>query len=779
MPEDPDVYAGEAEDTPYRIGDPELETGGLLKDPERKAAETVARMWDAQNDFMSRREAQWEVNVKRRAGIKNVQLRVETDDRSWYCWTPPNAEETPDVVSAINKAATLCRKFAALMFADPPAPDPSPASGEDEDTDAAEFTGRMLVDLQSAQKLRDPTMARTAFDLANSYGSGFVYYRVDPRGGGRMKVEVSAGFDPGTQEQAAHVKEAARRPDDSAWPEYTEKYVTGDGTLTEDARDAAERDVPGMVSELLTGRNLRFIPHNCIDIWDADGVMIASFQTYGRLRKQFPDLEDLEDDDKEHLFSYKPKRSKYVMTPEERREFKKHSENEDERLICTFTVYYKNCPDYPRGAYILTAADRVVLKRDEWAVEDDDGQLITLPIPVSQYAQWREGDLDPYFHGLMEMVGPGNEIRTNMISNLLDHVDRLINRKIFLPTTSTLQPRDFRQAGHTPIPINPGGEPKYEEIPSYPKDGMDLFKITSDEMENDVGLGQVAQGLESPQVQSGKHAQAIISQVHSGLSDIRENIINGYLRGCHIQVMLVRAFYDTPTRIGWVGEDGAYKEKRWTGADLRRTADVNLKEGTLSMLSPIAKSQLAYQFAEFGFLRPDELRDIVSTNLGGMLGVQDDPFLNRVRRQIAAWLEGPPEDWQPALENVPMTDPMTGQPLPDPEVPGKLLTQEQQIMDERLLGIFRPYLADDEPHVALIRLRELSKLMSRTEFSLQMPEWQFGVTEEFNRAKMAATPDGQQPGQEPGMPSPAQRTDGPLALPETPLPEEGQMEPPM
>ncbi|KKL83150.1 hypothetical protein LCGC14_1977640, partial [marine sediment metagenome] len=748
-------------------GDPDIEPGILLieetdDDGNSKAATTLVKMWDAQHDIMAIREAQWDVNERRRAGEKNVQLRRrdQDDDRSWFCWTNPRTVLTPDAIASMNKAATLCRKFASLMWADPPAPDAMPSDGTDEARDAAEFSNRALIHEQ--QRLQTAKKGRRAFDRASTFGSGFTYYTM--RSSERVKKEVSAGFEldqAGDMVEAAqHVDEAARRPDGTGWSEYRSMYVMEDGTLTEDMAQGVEENVPQLHEEVLTGRNVRFIPHSAEDIWDAHGAMVAAFPTWGELRRQFPELDDIEDDEKEKLFDYKPARAKRFMTPQERRTWNSRPEDDDEKLVFTLAAYYTGCPDYPKGAYLLTVGGVKALEQTEWSFESD-GREIALPIPLSQYAQFSEGDTSPYTYGMMHLIGLGNEIRQQMVAALQDHVQWMLNRKTFVPVSSILRAQDLKQAGRALIQINKDGKPSYEEIPPFPAEGMNLFTMSTDEMEHDTGLGDVATGLESPQVQSGKHAQAIVAQVHSTLSDVRQNNIDGYLRDCEIQLMMIRAFYSSETRIGWVGEDGAYKEREWTGADLGQTSQVQLKAGTMTMLTPTAKTTVAYQFASFGLIQPDQLRDVISANLGGLLGVQDMPELLRIRRQIAGWKQGPPEDWEPAMDEQPVIDPQTGTPIMNPD--GTPVTEEVQVMDQVLGGIWRAYPADDLPFVALLRLHELSKLMSKSEFSEQPPEWQFGVFEEFARTQMVATPQGMQPGQQPESRSPAQSTQGPLA----------------
>jgi hypothetical protein len=744
--------------------------GFLLREKDdRKVAAQAVRWWESQNELMREREARWEVNELRRSGVPNVKL-IKEEDRPLRVWVPPQYESNPIPSSPMNKAATLCRKFVSLIYADPPSPDPEPATASDEDVAAAEFTKRVLIDVQGVRKLNEKRAQRMALDKACSFGSGFIRYWVNPAAGGRRPLQISAGIGALTADDA--LEDPATGLD---WPDYVDRYVTADGTLTNDPAEARMEDLPGIEREVLTGRQVRFMPHNAESVDQAYGMQVATFRTWGWLKKQWPDLEKLEkardDENKsalDELFGFKPARARLIMTPTEREVHNRGMEgNRDERLVFVLTTYMKGGgSEYPDGAYVVTLGNTQVAERDVWSFEAENGELVPLPIPIAQNGGWAEGSDSPYRFGLMDIVGSANEIRSDVVNSMLDWLDKLLNRKVFVPMHSPLTQADMRLPGHSMVPIVPGGEPKYEQVPSYPQDGMNMFTIISNEMENDVSLGQIAQGLESAQVQSGRHAQAIISQVHSSLSEIRDNAIDCYLRSCHIEIMLIRAFFDAEQRIGFVGEDGAYKERYWAGTDLRYTQDVNLAAGTMTMLSPVAKSQLAEHFAQLGILRGDELKEIVTGQLGAMVGMRDDPFMMRVRRQIHAWKDGPPENWQPEMQTVLMAGP-DGQPKP----------QQQQVMDPVMQGIFQPIPADDLPFVALIRLRELAKVMAGSRYAAKPLEWRWGIDMEFRRAMAAAAAtQGQapQPGQPAAQPSPANMSErgAPMNQPETPLPSE-------
>lgn len=733
-------------------------SGDTVRGKEQKVAQLAERMWESQDELMRPLLEQWKVNAARRSGIPNAKLKNE-DGRLRY-WIPPNA--APGDANAMNKAAGMCRKFTSLMFTDPPAPEPEPDRTSEDADAAAIFAQRVLIDQQAPSKLDTPGNASRCFDKGGTFGSGFERFWVEQVR--QEPMEVYAGFDPASQLKAQGADDLEEGPN-GPWPEFEKRYLKPDGTLTDDPKEAAVQGVNSMNSELLTGRNVRMMPHDCTWIGKAHVVMVGGFRPFGHLRRQFKRLNDLSDEDKGKLFRYEPKKDSDLLTSEQRRTFDDQPANDDDKLVFVLTIYCNEMPEYEGGLELVVAAGEFVLERRDR--RDPFGEV--MPIPVTQYKQLTEGEDHPYGLGLMEVVGAGNEIRQRQISALFDHTERMLRRKIFLPSNSGLSPTKLINSSQRVHRMLPGSGPTYEDIPPFPNEGLNLFKIATDEMEVDGGLGQIAQGLESPQVQSGKHAQAIVAQVHSQFSGPRTHITQGFVRAGEIQLSLVRTYFDTSQRIDWVGEDGAYREREWMGADLGSVSKVRLKTGSLTMLTPVGKTQLAEHLFQMGLIDRDQMRDIMLGHLGALLGTEDDPFQQRIRRQISRWKEGPSEQWEPAYGPVPVPSVgLDGRPAQ--------VIEERQVTDPEIAGIFQPIMADDLPFVAITRLRELAKLQSSSKYASFVPEWRFAVDTEFLRAQAAASTvfqQAQQPGQPPAQPtSPAQRTQGPLAPSQTPPPSE-------
>lgn len=736
----------QATDDVRPIGDPPSEPGPLMGPIDTiegmaKVARAAVKLRESQDPFMERFLAQWRVNSARRRGVRNAKV-IRDMDEHWTAWFPRNA--SPDLTPDSNKAARLCRRFVSLMFTDPPAPEVEPPSGDDNDEAAAEFSTRALIDLQSESNLNTVVKARRAFDQASDFGSGFVHYYIDPRGGGRAPIEIEAHPDALTLDDAL-VNPATGLEEGP----YVTRYVRPDGTLTDDEAEAATRWLPAIKSENLTGRHVRLIPHTARDIWDAHGAIISMMLPWGTVKRRWtespaegvPAPKDLPLEVRQKLFAWRPEKHDELLPAGRKGADAPDEKNDDERLVYVQITYFEQCEEYEEGLYLVTLGDLYVAERGPW-IDDSVTPPAPALIPLSQFAQFEEGR-DSWPHvGLMELIGGADEARAAQIANLLDHLEKLNNRKILLPFHSSISPQQLQQPRASVLYFNPGGKPEFEDIPSYPRESLEAYQIMGQEMDDDSGLQQAGQGLQSPSVESGRHAYAIISQVHAGLSEPRLNIERGYTRCCRIELQMARRFYTSPRRLKWVGDDGSYKERAWSGADLVSTQDVRVKPGTLTMLSPAAKAQFAEHLYQLGLIPLEEMREIMSTNIGGMVGLQDDPHRLRIKRQLAEWDDGPPEGWTPPQPVL--VDPTSGQPV-DPEQAMILQAsgvplQEMPGTDPTLARIFAPVPADSLPDIAMMRLREIARVMASVRYERKPPEWRAALDAEFERMQMAAQP---------------------------------------
>lgn len=687
----------------------------LLDMDEQDAAKQMLKEWDDSWKDIKTIKEQWRANKARAEGYTGVQL-VKRQDHA-EARIPTGTKKS---VAGLNKAARLVRRLRAFLFGDPPMPEATPSRDEDEAKDAAETATRILQDQCSEGNLSFTLAAGDAFDLGGIYGSGFLRFWVDPMGGGWVPKEVEAS--PNAQDPADPML-----GDHSGDPIF--RYVTEpteeapNGTFTEDRTQAARTWLPGLRREILTGKNVRFIPFQVRDLWEADGLMIGTVKTIREMKLMFPEIRKWEGERVQKLASERPQHFNELLSGGQKDNAGKTT---DDAYCFVLTRYQRQSAKYPEGAYLIAAGKDEMLFRDKWF---DQVHAEVLDIPVTQFKQLSDPtkEHNPYGMGMMELLGPGNEIRAAMIGSMLEHLDRFTNRKIFAPITNIMQPQQYQAPTGTPIPILPGQEPKYEQIPEYPKIVTDMLQFADADMDDESGLQKVGQGMVSPSVQSGTHFEANLEQVGVILSDLKENTARALVRGWRIMLQLDRAFFTETQQLSWIGEDGRFKTKRWQATDLGDTKQVRIQRGTFTQLGAQAKAMQAQQYLQLGLLQKPEFEHIIEGSVGGLFGLQDNPHRLRVRRQIADWQNGPPSGWQP---QPPQMNPQTGQPQP---VPDPVLSQ-----------IFDPRPVDSQPDVAAVRVYELGRAMAGTYFTRWPPEWRQGLFLAYQQAAQAA--------QAPGMP---------------------------
>lgn len=673
------------ENTEEHSNEDSEETPNLLNMEEKKAAKQMVKEWNNSHKDVKGQLEQWKVNKARSDGHTGVRLRKKTDDSTFATAYLPTGS-VPNI-TGMNKASRLKRRLRATLFSDPAMPEAVPATDEDDDRDAAELSSRILLDLEGEGGAGFGIRGSNAFDLASDYGSGFVRFWVDEHGGGWKPEQMVATFSAISAEQPVMPGE-----------EPYLRYVTPDGTLTDDKAAAELVWLPSITSEELTGKHVRFIPSTADDIWEAEGAMVGSMVPLGLVRRMFPDVDDLDEDELKKIIDAKPDEYE-MLVPKNRRGNASSSEIRDETLIFVLTRYEKQCPDYPKGFYGVTLGSDYMAYRDEWY---DEFNQEPLDIPITQFKQFNEED-NPYGTGVMTYLGPGNEVRAMMMGAMLQQVERMGNLKVFVPMNSPYQPQQNQASMGTYINIVPGGEPKYEQLPDFPLSIEKMLARVNEDLNDESGLQEAGQGLNSPSVQSGKHAQAIVEQVNIGLSDLKHNTERAKTRGWRIELQLVRAHYTEPQKIKWLGDDSAYRITEWKNSDLRSTKDVQIRRGSFTQLAPSAKAAITKEYADLlvGYVQPQEMQRILSDGLGSTIGLQEDPHRMRIRRQVSAWQRGPSEGEQPASP-------------------------------------FTPLAVDVIMEVAAVRLYELGRAMASTRYGKHDPQWQQFLIEAFEQARQAA-----------------------------------------
>lgn len=696
--------------------------GDLLTLKDTEAAAKAVKLFTDQlkRPDVKRELEHWRVNELRRAGFANVWLEKREGANQWKAYQAPGSEQ---MAPAFNKAADLCRKFTNVLYVDPPAPDPVPATGEEADVEAAEFAERVLVEVQGEGHLADLWLHREAMDLACTYDRSYIHYGVNPEGDLQPLMVLAAPT-------AVSVDAPFVGPDGlPVAPPYPLRYVREDGSLTDTRSEAAMQWAPRLTGEAVKPQYVRPLPASAKDVWDADGMVVFQPLPWGKVKLRYPSVAQMPEDKVRECMGYTPGSGR--LWPEGT---PKNTEAGalDDQLVWLCCLYHIASPLYPEGCYLEALAPDVLIQRGPWTGQRSDGSKELLDLPVSEFRQTPDG-------GLMTLLGPANEHRMAQWAYALQWVDDWNNRATFIPTTSNLRPEDLEERDRKYFKIAPGQAPVSEDVDPLPVTVPALIQLIGDEMNQISALTETAQGLEAPNVHSGVQARETRSAALVLMSGAQQAAERAYTRGSRIQLQFIATRFKAPQQIGWFGEDGQYRQQYWTASDLKGTRDVRLKRGSLSLQSPEAKVQEAVYYSSVGLdkatgagvLAQAELRDILQDRLGGSLGLRDNPVRQRVKRQIAAWVDGPPEGWQAPPPSQPQIQ-------PDPMTGGMGIVPPQPQPDPAAAGIFAPVPSDVMPECAVVRYRELMLTMAGMRYASKPLEWRLAFDMEFERMRQAA-----------------------------------------
>lgn len=736
--------------TGRRYGD-SPEEADLFKMDERACAIELQRRWSVQDSLWQKPIIEYKVNARRLAGDTNVWAAKERDLNSWIVYDPPGKTSTP--VAVFNKSYRLCERFTSNVFADDPKIEAAAPPNDPKGADRAKLAGRVLEDVDSEGRLNDLQAAREAFGRWGSVtGSGYVHYFVDPHIGGRQPITIQASPN------AQSVEDATRDPlTGQPWPgELVERYVREDGTLSDDAGEAALQWQPGLTRDIVGAHHVRFEPWSALDAWDAEGVHVAGYYPWAQVVRWFPKLAELEEEEQDRLARVRPAKTQDLLPwrdgiPKDSPAQAKRRE----RLTWVQWSYYLECPAYPDGFHGVLVGDHLA-RRTTWV--SLEGGRLRYDLPITQYKQFRAPDGSPHGWGMMHLLGPASEWRAELVATMEDVLDRIRNRKTFVPVNSNLQAKSWLMQAMTYIPINDGGEPKYEEVPTDAlKPASELFAINSREMDDASTLQEAGQGMQVPSVTSGKQAQMIQSQVQAGQSEIRKNCANALVRAARIKLQLLRGIAQAPQLVKYAADDSDLEES-WTSADLRGVTNLRLVPGSFSGLTAMQKAERAMFFGQANLMPPDELAEAVQSAIGSTFGWDENPHARHARKQISQWERAvkaltpdqriaPPPMVPQEQQQPPIIGP-DGMQYPVPpvvtQVPGP---------DPAAAAIFEPRPVDGEPRVAAMRARIFGNAMVGEAYGAAPPAWRIALDQAYQAAVMAAqppmpmAPDGQAGGQ--------------------------------
>ena len=221
---------------------------------------------------------------------------------------------------------------------------------------------------------------------------------------------------------------------------------------------------------------------------------------------------------------------------------------------------------------------------------------------------------------------------------------------------------------------------------------------------------------------------------------MRASFADYYERLHRIVLQLMRAFYKTPHLMRYQGDGGAYQVAEWRNVDLGSTRQVRVRRNTFTTMMPTAKAGLIAEKLQAGMITPQEASRLDRENMSPLLGLTENPHVERVKRQLWLWRQGPSEQQQqmPPAPVGPMMDPNTGQPAVDPNTGQPMMRPPVDPLIQVSSAVFAPVPVDADPAVAVLRYQELGAACADAEMSGFPPGWVQGLFQAAEVARQAA-----------------------------------------
>lgn len=757
---DPDREAGALLEGLDEAPDPSGVDGGwLLTEPNgEKVRQAVLRMWTRQQNAASKRDAKERRNELVRAGVRGVRVVASEERDEYFVRAPLGSEDAP---KAPNKADQLIRRIAATLTVDPPGAEVTPQSDRDSERAAAELAERLLRIEGAPAERDDVSLLRQLIDMAGTYGSVFVHTVLHPQHE-LVPLQIQA------RREATTVDDAVLAPDPMTGvpvpvdpATLVSRFVRLDNTLTDVAAEARLVWQPRVVERLCRPSQIRFVPPVGVEgIEQAPGVLMGEIVTLGEVVARFYGGERPGEDVVRRLTQWRPdeigwrrwvaKAEREVLDGEIPR--RPDGQVAEDALVVLLTLYVRSSPLAPLGARLVIGGLAEPLVREPWRApvgEEADARVEMLPLPVSQL-RWREDTAtgDPFGVAGIDDLGPLEEMRAAMLKYILDYAYRFGTPQVYLPFGTTLQPGQLQRRDGSPIYIDPAAQPFYEQLPPLAPAVQEVYAGMGSEMDSASGLEEAAQGVASPSVKSGRHAQQIIEQALVALAGLQQNANKAICRLWSIRLTFMRAYYAAPRLLKYLGEGGDYQQQVWRGVDLMGATDVQVSRGSGTMLPRSAKAQLAVEELQLAMQIGDQTAvERYYRHLTGqttpLLGLQDDPVRVRIQRQLARWRQAATQAYPPP------PPPMEGMMGPEAMGPegmalgaGTAGAQAPQgppdPVAQQAAALFAPNPTDDLPTVAPVRFAALTEALAAAEFSQADPRFQQVLVAEWQRMKQAA-----------------------------------------
>jgi hypothetical protein len=475
----------------------------------------------------------------------------------------------------------------------------------------------------------------------------------------------------------------------------------------------------------------------------------------------------------------------------------------DERIFFYYHIFAKPSPDHPKGADVVVtgALDKLVIDRkllsQEVEMPAKADQILGNPLqqawqpgvmpqgdpanPQAQPAQPTEqpttrketrcmeipvvqitprgdpDDQDPSGRAYIEMLAGAVENNAHLAMSASEIIDKNLHLEGYAASTSPVsgQQRDDARATGDLIPIvRPEDKPVWGQPIPFETAFFNFYEL-SDQAINSIGASErAAKGSPTSNEKSGRAIQLATANNNVSLGGMNHAVNNAYARWNRLKTERMMCDYTTAQQIGYVGEDGIFKQDDFDALDFALIGKVTIKAGTGGLATPDQKIQNALGLVQSGILSQDEAKDIVRPAFSQKLGLPASPHEQRMERQLATFKKGPPSpQWVQQWQSYKQQE----QAFQANQQQAQLASQNAQAQGQHATATvgapptpvqpvqtaltppikpwtpFTPMPTDELPEIAAMRLRKLSRTIDEAKFESFAGEWQETAFDEFAR----------------------------------------------
>ncbi len=721
---------------------------------------------------------------------------TKDQNRDVYEQTLPYGSTQTSIQAVPNKCWDLINKTTQALLQDFPQADAEPQTDAEQAQAACQMANRFLAQDAAEQGTNDAQLYHDRVEKALTCSTSYVEYWVDPVGGGYVPLQIKA------HPQAVSPQNPLVGPNGEPTTDPVDRYVTSagpEGQFTNDPSQAAPQWQPKIRVSKWEREHVRTFPES-VPVELAEKVIILGYCTLGEAKRRWKSVAAMSPPELDVLCDWTPARYLCLLPPFQRARWrltdgrdKAKAGASDERIMFYYHCYVKASPTYVRGADVVVtgARDGFVIDRAllsaELEVTTPNGagsEIRCMEIPMVQVTPRGDPDeRDPTGRAYIELFAGAAESNAFMAMSFAQLIDTILHPDKYIPSTSPVegwQVDDSRATGGFVQILTPADKPIYGDQPQLPNSFFNMYELSDEAINSIASSERAASGADNSKERSGKAIQIAVAQNNVSLGGMNTSVNNAYARGCRIKIELCMAKFSTSQQIGYVGEDGAYKQDAWKGVDFAQVGRVVIKAGSGTMMTPDAKVQYLGNLQAAGMIGREEAADAARESYSLRLGLPPDPSMQRIERQVSSWEKGPPSpEWvmqaqsyaqakavadqqnaqsqamfqqahaaqsQDAANATTLKMPHMAQPLrPPPQaVPMDAMGQPMPAP----WTPFAPLPMDDEPQIAAMRQRRLVRLMNTAQFTAQPIEWQQTVFEAYSIARnavAAAQPPAQLP----------------------------------